>query len=80
MPAFHETNMRYHILSHRSLTYEIGKAPHAVVARIFDWGGGGDQTTIHLEWRHQKFSQEELFVGQKYHKVENQKPRPGFGT
>ena len=78
MPVFHEIKyMRFHILSHQNSTYEIGKATNIVVANIFDWGG---QTTIHLQWRHQNFSQEEVFVGQRYRKVEDQKPRPGFGT
>ena len=47
MTTFHETkHMRYHILSHRNLTYEIGKATHMGVARIFDWRA---QTTNHLQ-------------------------------
>ena len=47
------------------------------VARIFDWGGS--QTSNHMQRRHQKFSNEELFVGQMYHKMEDQKPGL-FGT
>ena len=33
------------------------------VARIFDWGGA--QITNHMQWRHQKFSKEKLFVSTK---------------
>ena len=42
------------------------------VARVFDWGGG--QTTNYMQQRHQKFSKDELFVGQRYRKMEDLKP------
>ena len=42
------------------------------VARIFDLGGG--RTTNHMQWRHQKLSEEVLFVGKKYRRKEDQKP------
>ena len=47
------------------------------VARIFDWGGGG-QTKNHIQWSRQKFSKEELFVRQRCRRMEDQKPRPGL--
>ena len=51
----------------------LSNALHNIdVARIFDWGGGG-QTTNHMQWRHQKFSKKELFVGQKYGRTEDLK-------
>ena len=31
-----------------------------------------------MQWRHQKFSKEELFMRQRYRKMEDQKPRPGL--
>ena len=34
----------------------------------------GAQTTNHMQWRHQNFSKEEVFAGQKYRRMENQKP------
>ena len=37
------------------------------VARIFDWGGA--QATNHMHWRHQKFSEEERFVEQRYRRM-----------
>ena len=46
------------------------------VARNFDFGGA--QTTNHMQWRHQKFSKEELFVGQRYLTMEDLKSLP-FG-
>ena len=50
------------------------------VARIFDWGA---QITNHMQWRHQNFSKEELFVGQRYRRMEDLKlllvdTLPGF--
>ena len=46
-------------------------APFTIgVARIFDWGA---QTTTHMQWRHQKFSKEEVFVGLSYRKKEDLK-------
>ena len=44
------------------------------VARIFDWYGA--QTTNHMQWHHQNFSKEELFVGQRYHRMEDLKSLP----
>ena len=43
------------------------------VARIFDWGA---QTPNYMQWRHQKFSKKELFVGQRYRRMEDLKPQP----
>ena len=40
------------------------------VARIFN---GGGQTTNYMQWRHQKFSKREIFVIQRYRRMENQK-------
>ena len=40
------------------------------VARIFDWGGGG-QTTTYMQCRHQKFSKEEVFVGRRYRRIDD---------
>ena len=40
------------------------------VARIFDWGA---QTTNDVQRRHQRFSNEELFVGQRYRRMEDLK-------
>ena len=41
-----------------------------VVARIFDWGGGG-QITNYMQCRHQKFSKEEGFVGRRYRRIDD---------
>ena len=38
------------------------------VPRIFDWGG-----LNHMQWGYQKFSKQEVFVGQRYEKVEDLK-------
>ena len=40
------------------------------VARIFDWGA---QTANDVQRRHQRFSNEELFVGQRYRRMEDLK-------
>ena len=40
------------------------------VARIFYWGA---QTTNHMQRRHQNFSKEEVFVGQRYRRMEDLK-------
>ena len=50
------------------------------VARILI---GRAQITNHVQWRHQNFSKEELFAGQRYHRMEDLKPllvgtKPGF--
>ena len=42
--------------------------------RSQDFWLGGAQTTNHMQWRHQKFSKKELFVGQRYHRMEDLKP------
>ena len=42
------------------------------VTRILYWRGA--QTANHMQCRHQKFSKEELFVGQRYRRMEDQKP------
>ena len=41
-------------------------------AKIFDWVRGGD--AIHVQWRHQNFSKGGIFIGQRYRKMEGQKP------
>ena len=45
------------------------------VARIFDWGGVKPKITYNGIIRN---FQEELFVGQKYPRMENQRPWPGL--
>ena len=40
------------------------------------WLRGGTQTTNHMQWRHQKFSKDELFVGQIYHRRDDLKLLP----
>ena len=44
------------------------------VARIFDWGRGANCT----QRRHQNFLKEELIVGQRNPRIEDQKPWPGL--
>ena len=39
---------------------------------------GGKQTTNYMQWRHQKFSKEELFEVQRYRRMEDQKPWSGL--
>ena len=62
-----------------------GRAPLAplttpmIVANIFDWGEGG-QTTNHSQRRREKFSKEELFMGQRYRRPEDQKLWPVSGS
>ena len=41
--------------------------------------GGGANHKMHAR-RHQSFSKEELFVGQRYRRLEDQKPKPVSGT
>ena len=43
------------------------------------WLGEG-QTTNHMQWRHQKFSKEEIFVAQRYRRMEDLKPWPIVGN
>ena len=45
------------------------------IEKIFDRGGG--QTTNQIEQPHQKFSKKEHFVGQRYCRLDNQKPWSG---
>ena len=51
---------------------------HSVgVARVFDWGEG--QNANHTQWLHQKFLEKKtIYVGQRYRRMEDQKPRPGL--
>ena len=49
--------------------------PYIGVARIFVWGG---PTKNHMQGRHQEFLKEELFVGQRYRTMEDQKPWPSL--
>ena len=39
---------------------------------------GGAQSKNHMQRSHQKFSKEELFVGQRYRRMKDQKPWPGL--
>ena len=39
-------------------------------------GNGGGGNAIHVQWRHQKFSKGGIFMGQRYRKMEGQKPGP----
>ena len=41
--------------------------------RSQDFWLGGAQTTNHMQWRHQKFSKKEVFVGQRYRRMEDLK-------
>ena len=52
----------------------LGNLQFIGVAAIFDWLGA--QTTNHMQSRHQKFSKEKLFVGQRYHRMEDLKSLP----
>ena len=40
--------------------------------------GEGAQTTNHIQWRRQKFLKQEVFVGLRYRKIEDQKPWSGL--
>ena len=51
--------------------------PSPVHRRSQDFWLGG-QTKNDMQWRHQKFSKKELFVGPKYRRMEDQKPWPGL--
>ena len=46
-------------------------SPCIGVAMIFEWGEG--QTKNDMQWCHQKFLKEELFVGQRYRRLYDQK-------
>ena len=56
--------------------FPIHDMPRVDVARIFD----GGQTTNQMQWRHQKLRKTNFLKGQKYRRMEDQKPWPGFGT
>ena len=45
------------------------------VERNFDWGV---QTANYMQWGHQKFLNKEIFVGQRYRRMEDQKPGLGL--
>ena len=57
-------------------TAQTPPPPGIGVARNF-WLGGG-QTKNDMQWRHQKFSKEELFVGQRYRRMYDLKPWSGL--
>ena len=40
--------------------------------------GGEGQTTYHSQWGNQNFSKREIFMGQRYRKMEQQKLGPGL--
>ena len=49
---------------------KVFKKVFQAISNLYVWPefliGRGVQTTNHMQWRHQKFSKEEIFVGQRY--------------
>ena len=45
-----------------------------------DFRLGGGQNTSHMQWRHQKLRKRNFLLGQRYRRMEDQKPWPGVGT
>ena len=55
--------------------FKGGRSP--LLAQLEFFTGGG-QPTNPLQWRHQKFSKKELFMVQRYRRIEDQKLWPGL--